>query len=861
MKRILYLLMALISSNAMADCPGLTVTLNMYNVSCNGANDGHGYASVSNGSGNYTYQVIDMSNNPAGTMVNDSVYNLIPGNYNFVIQDVTNGCYDTTAFTITEPAVLNSTSNVINNETCAGQCNGAAFVLGVGGTGPYTYLWSGPNGFTNNQPTITNLCPGTYQCQVIDANGCSTMVGLNIIAAPPFAAGATSTPTSCPQACDGSVTGFATGGTPPYNFNWGGLPPMQNVSNVCMGSYPLYVTDANGCTSFAVATVNSSSTLVATGTSTSSSCNPCNGSITLAGANGVTPYQYSIDNGVTFQASPNFTGVCPGSYYGIIEDANGCQATYMVIVSSNGITGASLTDSIHHVTGYGLQDGFIDITLSGGNPPFTFAWSNGATTEDIYSLVAGNYSVLITDANGNCQTYFYSINNTYGYGQINGKLYNDVNHNCTYDAGDVVLPYRSVKADNGTQVYYGYTNSNGDYSIYVPATNYTVDVTNTTDLEAACTNTYAINVLGGNIYNGNDFAYDIPPTYDVCVSLWSTGMVPGFGGSYYLNVYNAGSMPADGEVYLIFPSQLTYTGSNPSPSQISGDTIFFSYSNLNPGTSAYFYVMFNTPTNLPLGTPVVTCSHAEVTNGTDINPGCNSYCYTRIVSGSFDPNDKTVSPSINENGDLLTDQDELTYVIRFQNTGTGPAHDVIVTDTLSPLLDILSLEMIGASHNYEVNLLPGNILRWKFSNIMLPDSGSNEPGSHGYIHFRMKTLNAPQVGQSIENIANIYFDFNAPVITNAAVTNYVTNSGINQLADDAQVQIFPNPANDKITIAWQQSADAQIELIDLSGRSVQKHSLKNGMHTLDCSSLSEGVYFVKITGGGKSQTKKVIIRH
>jgi uncharacterized repeat protein (TIGR01451 family) len=166
-------------------------------------------------------------------------------------------------------------------------------------------------------------------------------------------------------------------------------------------------------------------------------------------------------------------------------------------------------------------------------------------------------------------------------------------------------------------------------------------------------------------------------------------------------------------------------------------------------------------------------------SSTDLNYANNTYCYSRIVTGSFDPNDKTVSPvGVGATGDIAASVTDLTYLIRFQNTGNGPAVNIVVKDTLSSNVNVNTFEMLGSSHNYNIEILPGNILKWKFNNIMLPDSNSNEPASHGYIQYRIKRNNNNTPGTQIKNTAYIYFDFNEPVVTNTAINTIETITGI-----------------------------------------------------------------------------------
>jgi uncharacterized repeat protein (TIGR01451 family) len=833
MKKILWVFFALISVNALATCPGMTVTPNFYNASCNASCDGYGYVSVAGGSGNYNYFYQDLSGNSVGNQVNDSIYGLCAGNYRVIVHDITNACFDTTLFSITEPTPITATVIINTQVTCFGGADGSMTVIATGGTGIYTYLWQiGQTG-----STVVGVPAGVISVMVMDSNGCSVTVFGTMTQPSQLVATSNSNPATC-GLCDGTAWGVASGGTPPYNYQWQpGNMTQQTVTNLCAGSYQFIVVDANGCMTGTGVNVGTNGNVVATATATNSSCSVCTGTVTVLESGGTGPYTYYLDS-ATFQSNGNFSNVCPGYYNITVEDNNGCQGMATVMVNTNGITGLTVTPIITVESGYGMQDGSIDLTVNGTTGPYTYLWNNGATTEDIYSLSSGSYLVMVTDANGDCQQFNFFVNVIPSYGYITGTLYNDINSNCIYDAGDIAYANQYVTVTNGTNVYYGYTNSLGEYSIWVPSGNYTVTPYSTVNLGSGCTSSYSITVTNGSTIGGNNFAYEFAAVYDVCVSMWSPGIVPGFNGYYYIYVYNSGSMPADGSICMTLPSPLSFVSSMPSGASVSNDTICINYSSLLPNAYYTFTVGFYTPPSLPLGTPMVNWVEATVTNGTDINPSCNQYIYTRPVTGSFDPNDKTASPS----GDVFVSEDEFTYLVRFQNTGTGPAVNITITDTLDAMLDPLSFEMLNSSHPYSVEFINGNIIKWRFENIMLPDSGSNEPGSHGHVQFRLKTANTPVVGQDIENTANIYFDFNEPVITNTALNTYVTPGAV-EVYEMNDVVIYPNPANERLFI---QSKNAGTHtILDVTGKEILQQNIPAMNTSFDIQNLAPGVYFVR----------------
>ena len=847
MKKILFALFTLFTVNSYADCPGMTATLSMFNPSCNNSCNGYGYMSVSGGSGNYNYFYQDASTGASvGNQVNDSIYGLCAGNYRVIVHDITNTCYDTTLFTLVAPTQIVGTVITTLNATCFGGSDGQLTAFATGGTGSYTYLWS--NGST--MQTAFNLTAGVYTVQIYDANGCmSTPITGVVIQPTQLIANATFSNATCGQ-CDAVGVGNVTGGTPPYVYQWQpNMATVQTVTNLCAGAYQLIITDANGCTTGTGGNVNSATSMVVTAIATPSGCNPCDGTVAVFESGGTSPYTYDLTN-MSQQTNGNFTGVCSGPAVATVTDSQGCVGIYTVLVGSASISGLTVTDSIQNETGSGSNDGFIDLILNGSTGPYTFLWSNGATTEDIYSLSGGTYTVTITDNNGDCATFSYTVTTTPAYGYITGNIYFDNNQNCVFDGTDYPLAYYYVKATSGSNVYYGYTNSNGDYQIWVPVGNYTVTPYTITNLTSGCTASYTANVTNGSSIGGNDFSYYESPFYDVCVSAWSPGIVPGFNGTYYIYVNNYGNQTADGSVCLTLPSPLTFVSSSPTANSVTGNVICIDYAGLLAGATGFYTVTFYTPSSLALNTPMVACVNATVTNGTDINPACNNYCYTRLVTGSFDPNDKTVSPAgQNATGDVPVATEEFTYLVRFQNTGTGPAVNITITDTLTSMLNPLSFEMLNASHPYTVEFINGNIIKWRFENIMLPDSGSNEPASHGHVQFRLNTINTPMLGQVIENRANIYFDFNEPVITNTAINTFVAPNGIEELSN-GRFSIYPNPAENVLHVQ-SENGNSTYTIYDISGKVYSSINSTSSNSSLDISSLSSGIYFIQCISGNE----------
>ena len=235
----------------------------------------------------------------------------------------------------------------------------------------------------------------------------------------------------------------------------------------------------------------------------------------------------------------------------------------------------------------------------------------------------------------------------------------------------------------------------------------------------------------------------------------------------------------------------------------------------------------------------------------DANPGCNSSYWEVLTTGSFDPNDILVNRSFLYDYEMPTPPD-LEYIIRFQNTGNDTAFTVKILNPLDTTrLDLSTLDIVSTSHDADVRFVyHERNLEFVMNNILLPDSNTNEPMSHGFVRYRIKPKTTVAVGDSIQNFAAIYFDFNSPVITNTAVTHIILPTGIDpSTANGQRPTIFPNPTNNKITIRLTETAQKIniVTIYNLYGQQVKNLEITPAYSTeVDISSLAQGVYFVKI---------------
>lgn len=362
----------------------LVIAETITNVSCNGGNDGEISLTVTGGVGPYTY----LWSNGATTA---TASQLTVGIYSVTVTDA-NNCTITGNYNVSEPAVLQLTANVLD-VSCNGGTDGNIDLTVTGGTAPYTYSWSPGSATTQD---LTNVSANQYTVVVTDANNCTVSAVYDVIEPTAIQVTANVTDVTCNGLSNGSIDVTVTGGVPGYSYNWSNGLNTQDISNVSAGNYSLTVTDANGCTVAVSYTVAEPQILVANANVTNVSCFVGNdGEIDLTVSGGTPNYSYLWSNGATTE---DLSALTAGIYGVTITDNNGCTFSSTFTVTQPNLL--AVISVVSDVLCNGGTDGAIDITVSGGTLQYSYAWSNGATTEDLNNLSAGQYTVTITDANG-----------------------------------------------------------------------------------------------------------------------------------------------------------------------------------------------------------------------------------------------------------------------------------------------------------------------------------------------------------------------------------------------------------------------------------------------------------------------------
>jgi uncharacterized repeat protein (TIGR01451 family) len=515
---------------------------------------------------------------------------------------------------------------------------------------------------------------------------------------------------------------------------------------------------------------------------------------------------------------------------------------------------------------------------------FFISWGDGSTTtfkqetalqdsaafQHTYNTAGTyNYSVTMTNTNNVSTTLIspqFVITNTCS--ALDGYAYVDNNSNCIYDLGDMVL-HQVIKATNTTTsfVYYAWPDVNGHYTLDVPD-GYTYDIemaSLSSGLNPTCPNTGVISqaVAGAGPYT-NNLGYECTSaTSDYTLSGYGPIFRPGQNRSiqvtgYGNNYCGTGLINITMQLDPLLTYTTTVSGVTPT---VNGNTLTWTGLTVNQFSSINSNIHVYCDPSAVLGDSICHTAYITYSGGPDADISNDTVTFCGIISNSFDPNDKSVSPKPDAAG-TIQDGEMLYYHINFQNTGNDTAYNVVVTDSLDTNLDMNTFHFIGASHPVNVTWLEGNIINFRFENIYLPDSNVNEPASHGFIDYKIAAKTGLAPATTINNTAYIYFDFNEAVITNTTLNTIETPQSVQYINNGTlAAKVFPNPANNELIVTTEGNNNFTATVYDVVGRSVAVSVTNHGKAVINTSSLANGMYILSIKAGGKDMTTKINIQH
>jgi uncharacterized repeat protein (TIGR01451 family) len=451
-----------------------------------------------------------------------------------------------------------------------------------------------------------------------------------------------------------------------------------------------------------------------------------------------------------------------------------------------------------------------------------------------------------------------------GHKYISGIVYFDENGNGVMDGTENVLSNQVITVQpEGVTLY---TNTNGAYFFY---TFYQSNVHTITTITPAgwmiSSDSSSFTVADDTVnQSGFDFGINGLTSFNnMEVTVAGETARCGFPVTYWLTYENTGTTILDGQILFIIDSATSFISSVPNPDLISGDTLFYNFTNLYPFTSAQ--IVIELQMTMQAGDTVLFEALAAF-DSTGTYYTLSDDPLQQVVSCSYDPNDKTVSPEgfLGNHYTLFTDT--LAYTIRFQNTGNDTAFTVVLRDTLDPTLDLSTFHVTGSSHDVSTTIYQSRMAEFRFTNILLPDSGTDLQGSNGFVQYRIQPLTGITLPVTVTNTAYIYFDYNLPVQTNT-VSNMLVNDiyvGVpraDYFPEDAVV--VPNPFQDEAEIRLSAAfagGQSHLRVMDALGKLVYAKTLQGASEKIYRGTLSPGVYFYEVrSNAGKRAVGKLVI--
>ncbi len=708
----------------------------------------------------------------------------------------------------------------------------------------------------------------------------------------------------------GYIYAYVSGGTAPYSFHWSNGAVINNVMggdtlyNTGAGTYILTAYDAVGDSTIDSISIINTATLDRNGTLyipftnidpvtgyASFSCPGQSNGIKygiLSVTQGTEPYTVLSPPGayIDFSAAYGPHVVVPGlannvSFSVAIADNNGCTGSFWefgygpepidpsdlsTLPACNGQNNGTLILD-YFGWAFNVDINLLDSATGAFVSSATLATPGPTVISD--SLYPGTYTMAYTYSNTVVPCvdllYFTVADAGSNCGTISGKVYTDTIHDCIPGVNEPGIPSQTIQLLPGP--YYATTDANGMYSLYLPFNTYAVSQLSVPPNYFEVCNSSPVTINAATPTAVVNIGDTLDPNLDLSIGLAAGEARPGFNLNYSIWVSN-NSLINSGPALVTFTvdTVLQFVSCSYPHSYLGNGVYTVQLPAINKYTGLYIYFNFAVPPNPALIGNTLFAT-ATVTNPvTEPYLANNTTAHTQLIVGAVDPNAKAVWPARDVNNTFLTDVDSvLTYTIFFQNTGTASAINIVVTDTLSSLLDLSTLQIQGASHPMTWSLEGAGVLKFTFNNIMLPDSNANEPLSHGYVTYTVRPLNNLMLQTVIPNTANIYFDFNPPVITNTITSLIDISVNVKDAISNSCVSLVPNPATDFVTV-FIKNADAansySLRITNMQGQQVMYLQHVFNKQKILLNALPSGCYFYSLQEGNspyESRQGKIVI--
>lgn len=439
---------------------------------------------------------------------------------------------------------------------------------------------------------------------------------------------------------------------------------------------------------------------------------------------------------------------------------------------------------------------------------------------------------------------------------VSATCFIDKNENGKRDTGEPSFENLRLQVDDLFLDYL--TDENGKFEFPLETGKHTITPIIPKIWKATTKTSYTFNVSSESA--DLDLAIGLKPTKTVVDVDGFTGgpaLRCGFTTRQVVKVINSGTVQGDYHVVLELDSKIKVDSFSQTPDSANGNRFVWVAKNLDPSKSFSSHFYFKVPGISFLGESLDMDATYRVPGKLEKKDTLRG-----TIRCAFDPNDKSVWPNRETLGNAFYPGEELTYRIRFQNTGNDTAFNVEVTDTLSPHLDWSTFRVLDQSHgNMKATLDSNGMVEFAFPNILLPDSHVNEPRSHGYITFRIKPDSGLAFNTQVHNKADIYFDYNPAITTNQTVSVYadfpvkVEQPNSRSLS----VEVFPNPFSNTFSLTWPATDEkANIKVSTADGRLVfAKKNVEKG-RDIGIPDLPSGVYLLQVEMGDTYETLRLV---
>ncbi|MBK8845695.1 MAG: T9SS type A sorting domain-containing protein [Bacteroidetes bacterium] len=820
----------------------LAILLVGTDISCNGLTDGAINGTTSGGIAPYTYVWQDGNTNEDRVLIG-------AGTYQVTVTDA-NGATVFESVVINEPIAINSQC-VHTDVSINGGSNGSACVFANGGTAPFTYLWD--NGNTNQ--CINNLTAGIYYVTITDASGCTTSCFSLVDQPDALSASASITNVTCNGLSDGAIEITTTGGGSPYTYLWDNGSTSEDRTNLSAGSYTVVVTDKHGATFELVSTVIQPDQVAATCTGNNVSINGAdNGSASVTGSGGVSPYAYLWSTGA---ATPSIGNLAPGTYTVTVTDANGCSASCNLLITEPGVlsvTGTTVSNLCN-----GDANGSIDVTVSGGTAPYQYTWENGSTDEDRNGLTAGTYTVVVVDANGAIESYSATLTDPDALSSTCSSADITINGNTDGTA--------SVAVAGGTSPYtYLWSNGATTSAIYGLAVNsYAVTVTDANGCNTSCSvsiiqpDVLLVALTGNNILcygnNTGTILNDITGGVQPYSVVWNDGSNDEdrtglYAGTYIVTVTDANGASATASIEITEPDALNLTCQHFDVSVANaGDGSACVL--VNGGTGAYSYVWSNGESTQCINSLSGGVYSVIVTDDNGCTATCNSIVFEPgLFSISAIATDITCNGLNNGSIDITTISSNPPVTYLWSDASTNEDH----TGLAAGVYTVTATDGTGDTRTSSVVISEPSILQVTMSGTDVTSNGGNDgtasvlasggSGNYTYIWSNAETTNA------ISNLSAGTYTVTVTDLNNCTVEDFVV------IAEPMVLAVSLSSTN----ISCNGLSDGLAEAVVTGGVSPYAYTWSNGSVAAQIGSLSAATYTVIVTdANGVSVTDAVTI--